>query len=227
MTTGETLSPIEQAKSNIELAVRNNAEYYHQLADSDKALTIGDLNATDRGAQLIRTDEFHDLVAKLDWPNREDREKMTWHLTFHDDHESDEAFADALFASTNPLNNVRAYIFNKGFSLDDIPKDASAPGGMERFIYATTPFRFRAELVAPELFSSLHELDQAVGHLRLDDYLAQNHDSSGAVFHAMRVAYTLLGRCMRSDDEARHLQMIFGSTNSAHPIKDIFDKLAT
>src|SRR5690349_13295985 len=108
--TGEQLSPIEKAKSNIELALRKNSELYHQLADSDKALTLADLNATERGATLIRSDEFRELVTLIDWPDSSDRNTMTWDLAFHDYPDADEAFADALFAKTNPLNNTLAYM---------------------------------------------------------------------------------------------------------------------
>lgn len=217
--TGETLSDLEIAKNNLELTLRNNADYYHELTGTTEALTVGHLAATVRGREFVSSDNFKDLVRVIDWPYKQDRDLMSWELSFEDSTEGDAAFKEAFFA--NKINNATCYMFTKGYTIDTIPKDARAAENPTQYLYGSTPFKMRAELVAPELFTAFRAFFELVKFGDLHGYIDENPDTSESIVHAMRVSYMLLGRCMRSDDEKTHIKMIFGSDQSAEDITDI------
>jgi hypothetical protein len=150
---------------------------------------------------------------------------MTWKMAFHDSPEADEIFADAYFAPTNPLNNAIDYMLAEAYTPETFPPSAQGIG-FTQYLYGSAPFRMRAQLVTPELFQSLREFDQAVGHLNLRRYLKEHHEASEPVIHAMRVAYTVLGRCMRSEDNILHEKMM-GHDGRQEVIRDISDTLQT
>ncbi len=134
---------------------------------------------------------------------------MTWELSFDDSPEGDAAFKEALFA--DKINNATCYMFTKGYSIDNLPKNADVPGGATQYAYGSHPIKMRAELVAPELFTAFREFHQQVKYGDIQSYIRANSDTSEPVIHAMRIAYMLLGRSMRSDDDKTHIQMMYGS----------------
>ncbi|MEO5690785.1 MAG: hypothetical protein ABIQ64_01215 [Candidatus Saccharimonadales bacterium] len=223
--TGEILSDIEKAKHNLEFTLHKNAKYYHQLTNTTEALTVGHLAATDRGRELVVSSDFKDLVGVVDWPNKQDREQMTWELSFEDGPEGDIAFAEAFLGSPDRINNAKCYMFTKAYTVDTLPKAPDAQGGMAQFTYGSAPCKMRAELVSPELFTSIRGFYEQVKWGDVATYLEDNPDTSKPVISAMRVAYMLLGRCVRSDDEKTHMKLLFGPDRDDVNITDISQHL--
>ena len=84
----------------------------------------------------------------------------------------------------------------------------------------------RAKLLAPELFTSLQGiLSGMIGPNEKQDYYVQHAESlEDPVMNAMKIAYMMLGKCMRSDDNTMQMKLL-GVDIPQPVIKDVTAEL--
>jgi len=221
--TPETQKSLEELESSLRLVVGKNREFYSQVSGSSEPLTVQVL--VEEFSDIIDQPPFQDAVSKLNWPGLTDDTPLSWGRNwFPATEEGTEQFAVALFSQPPKLNNAPVYMRALPADISSLPlvPDFS---NMENATYGTTPFLLRANVIAPDLFASVRELLLSVKSKgNLNDYYAHSDDPDETLMVAMRTAYTLLGRCMRSDDSTRQYELM-GMQSDVAPISDVSAKL--
>lgn len=208
---------VEQLEAILGLVLRKNSEDYRALSDGTEALEIGKLAAANRG-DLIMSSDFQDVVRSIDWPTRTGRKNMTWSAAFGADEAGTAAFRDAQL--NGELNNFHVYLRCQPIDVSHLPVTPDASQGMDGVAYATHPAFVRACAVAPELFEALRGVFREYKPLEMRQHM-EACDASNPLWAAMRTAYGVMGRCVRSDDVATQMRILGADGFSAEPDTDV------
>lgn len=208
---------IEQQLAQLKLVLDKNAEDYQLLSSGQDALELGKFRETQQ-PELIYSEKFQDIVRSIDWPTARDRNTMSWTTQFTADEEGTAAFREAQL--NGDLNNFHVYLRCQPVDVSHLPVTPDASQGMDGVAYATHPAYVRAHVVAPELFEFLRDVFQQHEPLKMRGYM-ETCDVSSPLWPAMRTAYGIMGRCVRSDDVATQMRILGVGGSGVEPDTDV------
>ncbi len=214
----------QDPESMLRETLTNNEAYYALLSSGTGPLMIGDLMDTARGRELSVTDDFQQIVGAIGWPGRQICEPMNRSLSFSADGGGGEAFSETLLHNHNLLNNVTTYFCIEPAKIENGRAVLKDQWSVIDYAYATAPFFMRAYMVAPELFDGLRRAFGGKTGPQLGDYFQKHSDPDDPVMAAMSVAYDILARCIRPDDDQIRYGLL-GIKEEAEPISDTQSRL--
>lgn len=200
----------EQLVANIIETATN--EEYDIYAGGQGPLTLDQLDP-----ELVTDDALQRVVERVGWPTERDAIMGPVHK-YH----SSSDFVEGLRTRSHPyfLNN-----FNTLLKVEPAENfDPQGPDGMEG-IYGVLPVVQRANVLAPELFSSVREIFRAYKDISQQEELKAILEDD-VVANQVWKAFKITGRLVTTDDVTIHKRILSSTVPSeAAPIKNIQDYL--
>jgi len=189
--------------------VLNTAAHDEQL--QALAMRSGPLEMSELAPELRNSEAFREFVNEFDWPNELEDSSIEPLPRF-----TDEQFLGA-------LSSEGVTIDGRYYQVNNFKVWLSVEPNVKRFsknqdIYGANPALLRAYAIEPEFMTALRTAYNALPKVVYPTDAALYSPEGELVVRGAHIAFRLLGRIMKVNDEYLHSRILFGDSEGAEPI---------